>query len=67
LEDKSRDELQELLGLSDRKYFRKLYVYDALKSGMIEMTLPEKPNSPNQKYRLTKKGKELQKQLKKEK
>ncbi|MFN3560464.1 MAG: Fic family protein [Chloroherpetonaceae bacterium] len=31
---------------------------------MKELTIPEKPNSSKQKYRLTEKGKALQKQLK---
>lgn len=60
----SRDELQELLGLRDRKSFRKNYIEPAIKEGYIEMTLPDKPTSKNQRYRLTKKGLSLKKQLK---
>lgn len=45
----SRDELQELLGLKDRKSFKTVYIDPALKSGYIEMTLPETPTSKNQK------------------
>jgi cell filamentation protein, protein adenylyltransferase len=54
--DMSRTELQEALGLSDRKSFRERYLMPALSDELIEMTLPEKPNSRLQKYRLTKKG-----------
>lgn len=60
----SRDELQERLGLRDRKSFRKNYIEPAIKDGYIEMTLPDKPTSKNQRYRLTKKGISLKKQLK---
>ncbi|RYY74254.1 MAG: Fic family protein [Gammaproteobacteria bacterium] len=49
----SRDELQTALGLQDRKSFSERYLKPALKAGMIEMTIPEKPNSRLQKYRLT--------------
>ncbi|CCO22602.1 Fic family protein [Maridesulfovibrio hydrothermalis] len=52
----SRDELQTALGLKDRKSFRELYLKPALGEGLVEMTLPDKPNSRNQKYRLTEKG-----------
>lgn len=51
-----RGEIQGLLGLTDRKSFRLRYLKPALESGLIEMTLPDRPNSRQQKYRLTKKG-----------
>jgi len=59
----SRDEIQEKLGLLDRKNFRKNYLNPALDSGLIEYTIPESPNHPNQKYRLTDKGKDYKKTL----
>lgn len=49
----SRDNLQTALGLQDRKSFSEHYLKPALKAGLIEMTIPEKPNSRLQKYRLT--------------
>lgn len=52
----SRNELQNLLGLSDRKSFRERYLEPALEKGLIEMTIPDKPNSRLQKYRVTAKG-----------
>ena len=57
----TRDELQNQLALTDRKYFRKYYLIPALKSGLIEMTIPDKPKSKHQKYRLTESGKRIQK------
>jgi Fic family protein len=53
-----RETLQSILGLSDRKSFRRRYLAPALDDGLIEMTLPEKPNSRLQKYRLTEKGRQ---------
>lgn len=52
----SREALQQRLGLSDRKSFRQVWLAPALADGMIEMTLPDKPNSKRQQYRLTAKG-----------
>ncbi len=49
----SRDDLQTALGLQDRKSFSERYLKPALNAGLIEMTIPEKPNSRLQKYRLT--------------
>ena len=63
----SKKGLKEKLGLKDDKHFRKSYILPSIKSGLIEMTIPDKPNSKNQKYRLTKKGIEYQKILKKQK
>ncbi len=51
-----REALQSALGLSDRKSFRERYLKPALADGLIEMTIPDKPNSRLQKYRLTDKG-----------
>ena len=48
----SREELQQALGLKDRKSFRERYLKPALESGLIVMTLPDKPNSRLQRYRL---------------
>lgn len=44
-------QLMERLGLSHRPTFRKNYLRPALDAGLIEMTIPDKPNSRNQKYR----------------
>lgn len=54
--DMTREELQSALGLSDRKSFRVRYLAPALADGLIEMTVPEKPNSRLQKYRITDQG-----------
>ena len=54
----SRETLQAALGLLDRKSFRERYLKPALTDGLIEMTIPGKPNSRLQKYRLTPKGKQ---------
>lgn len=52
----SRRELREALLLKGDDNFRRLYLLPALEAGLIEMTIPEKPNSRLQKYRLTDKG-----------
>ena len=49
-------ELMAAVGLSHRPTFRQNYLSPALADGLIEMTIPDKPNSRNQKYRLTAKG-----------
>lgn len=51
--ERSRSELMRLLGLSDRMHFSRDYLQPALNAGLIEMTVPDKPNSRMQKYRLT--------------
>ena len=47
----SATELMEQLGLSHRPTFRKNYLHPALEQNLIERTIPDKPNSKNQKYR----------------
>ena len=44
------------MGLSDRTKFRRKYIHQLLEAGILELTIPDKPNSQNQKYRLTAKG-----------
>lgn len=58
LGEMGREALQSALHLSDRKSFRERYLKPALDDGLIEMTLPDKPNSRLQKYRLTDKGRQ---------
>ena len=55
-------ELMEKLSLNHRPTFLYSYLQPALKSGFIEMTVPEKPRAKNQKYRLTSKGKIMRNQ-----
>lgn len=50
-EELSAAELMKRLGLSHRPTFRKNYLTPALEKGLIERTIPDKPNSKNQKYR----------------
>ena len=52
----SRRELMEQIGLRDRESFYALYILPSLDIGFIEYTIPDKPNSRLQKYRITAKG-----------
>lgn len=47
-------ELMSLLGLSHRATFQKNYLNPAIEAELIERTIPDKPKSPKQKYRLKK-------------
>ncbi|HOI91412.1 MAG TPA: Fic family protein [Candidatus Rifleibacterium sp.] len=55
----SRREMQQQLDLSDEKHFREFYLQPAVAGGLIEMTVPQRPTSRLQKYRLTRKGSQL--------
>ena len=50
-EELSAAEIMRRLGLSHRPTFRKNYLNPALEQGFINRTIPDKPNSRNQKYR----------------
>jgi Fic family protein len=55
----TRQQVKEALGLKDDEHFRKAYLLPALEAGLIEMTIPDKPRSSKQKYRLTDKGRQV--------
>ena len=42
--------MMEFIGLSDRVNFKKNYLDPMFDQKLIEMTLPDKPTSKNQKY-----------------
>jgi len=52
-------ECMQRLKLSHRPTFRANYLNPALAAGLIDRTIPDKPNSRLQKYRLTAKGRAL--------
>ena len=54
--EQSRAALMEAVGLSHREHFRENYLVPALAAGYLEMTIPDKPTSSLQKYRLTPTG-----------
>ena len=49
-EERTREEMMGFLGLENREHFRKAVLLPLLASGQIKMTIPDKPNSKNQKY-----------------
>jgi Fic family protein len=51
---RSNNELMNLVGIKHRPTFRKNYLLPAIEQGLIEMTIPDKPNSSKQKYVKTK-------------
>ena len=61
--ERTRSEILQSLGLKDRTNLAKEYIQPALTAGFIEMTIPDRPRSSKQKYRLTDKGRELQDRL----
>ena len=46
----------EAMGFTNRTKFRENYIAPLIKEGYLEMTIPAKPTSQNQRYRLTPKG-----------
>lgn len=50
IEPKSKKELCEYLGYKDRNHFTERYLKPLIESGLLHMTIPDKPNSKNQKY-----------------
>ena len=58
----SAKEIMERIGLKDKKNILETYLYPAIELKLVEPLYPENPKHPRQKYRLTDKGKKLQKQ-----
>ncbi len=52
----TKKELQEQMHLKNDEHFRKAYIKPLLDMEIIEMTIPEKPKSSKQRYRLSSKG-----------
>ena len=48
---RNRKEILERAGVSASFKNRKKYIYDLVAAGVLEPTIPDKPNDPNQKYR----------------
>jgi Fic family protein len=55
--ERSASDLMNAVGLAHRPTFRKNYLKPALEAGWIELTQPDAPRSPTQRYRLTDKAK----------
>lgn len=47
---RSRQEIQEYLGLKSSSYIREKVLNPLIKGGLLELTVPDKPTSPKQKY-----------------
>jgi predicted HTH transcriptional regulator len=62
----SNADILDAFGLKSRRRLRDTYIDPALADGLVERTIPEKPTSRLQKYRLTEKGRRLLEQLGKE-
>jgi len=58
IEPAPRELLQEAVGLQNREHFRQAYLEPLVTGAWLERTIPDKPTSRLQKYRLTPKGRE---------
>jgi len=54
-EESSAVELMNILGRTNRTKFKLAIIYPLIDQGFMELTIPDKPRSPNQKYRITNK------------
>ncbi len=56
--EQSRADLMQAVEIKDRVSFARNYLDPAIEADLIEMTQPDSPQSPTQKYRLTEKGRQ---------
>ena len=61
--DMKSADIQASLQLKHRGYFKNNYLDPSINEGLVEMTMPDIPKSPNQMYRLTQKGLELKRKI----
>jgi len=57
--EKGISDLMAIAGRTNRTKFRDQVLKPLLEVGWLEMTIPEKPRSSKQRYRLTDKGRDL--------
>jgi len=62
-EDAKRTDIQKLIGLKHRENFIDNYLNPAIQQGYVTMKYPNNLNHPQQRYRLTDKGKSLKENL----
>ncbi|WP_394804655.1 Fic family protein [Methanoculleus nereidis] len=55
----SISELMDVAGRTNRTKFRNSVLKPLMQAGLIEMTIPDRPRSSNQKYRITERGRAL--------
>ena len=55
----SISELMDIAGRTNRTKFRNSVLKPLMQAGLIEMTIPDRPRSGNQKYRVTERGRAL--------
>lgn len=60
-------DIRDKLGLKDRAHVREAYLNPSMDAGLVEYTIPEKPQSRLQRYRLTEAGTKLVEHLRQEK
>ena len=53
--ESSANELMEILNRTNKSKFKNTIIYPLVENGFLELTNPDKPKSPIQKYRLTSK------------
>ncbi|NCC04625.1 MAG: transcriptional regulator [Proteobacteria bacterium] len=58
-QERALADLMASIGRTDRTKFRNQVVRPLLLRGLLEMTIPDKPTSSKQRYRLTEKGRDL--------
>jgi len=52
-DESSALELMKILKRTNKSKFKNVIIRPLIENGFLELTIPEKPKSPNQKYRLT--------------
>ena len=54
IEPKNTSEIMQYVGLKHREHFRSVILKPMIEKGLLELTIPQKPKSPKQKYKTVK-------------